>query len=69
MRVLAVIFGIILLLPGLCSLRFMAAIRNPRDLTSSPILLLWLICFGVSFGGIIMIWNGLRRRRPPPSQG
>ena len=64
MRVLAVIFGVILLLPGLCSLGFMVAMQGSSGV-ESPIILLWLICFAVSFGGILMIRNGLRGRRPP----
>jgi hypothetical protein len=65
MRVLAFLFGVILLLPGLCSLGFMAIYHDPSDLASSPIVLLWLVCFGVSFGGIMMIRYALRGRAPP----
>jgi hypothetical protein len=65
MRVLAVIFGIILLLPGLCSLGFMVAFAGSSGVGSSPIVLLWLVCFAISFGGFLMIRNGLRGPRPP----
>jgi hypothetical protein len=64
MRVLAVIFGVILLLPGLCSVGFMVALSGSHGV-ESPIVLLWLVCFAISFGGILMIRNGLRGRRPP----
>lgn len=65
MRILAGLFGIILLLPGLCSLGFMVMEHSPGELASSPIVLLWLICFGISFGGIMMIRYALRGKAPP----
>lgn len=63
MRVLAVLFGIILLLPGLCSLGFMAVVLpgNP----GSGGWLLWIICFAISFGGILMIRAGISGPQPP----
>jgi hypothetical protein len=71
MRALAVVFGIILLLPGLCSLGFMAILlpgsvaRGGSESAFAPFLLLWLVCFAISFGGIMMIRAGIRGPRPP----
>jgi hypothetical protein len=67
MRVLAVLFGIILLLPGLCSLGFMVVLlpgsTNANAL--APFWLLWIVCFAISFGGFMMIRAGMREPRPP----
>jgi hypothetical protein len=74
LRVLAILFGIILLLPGLCSLGFMAfmlpaAFREGGG--ANPLVLLWLVCFAISYGGILMIRYGVRGERDrtpqPPS--
>ena len=71
MRVLAVLFGLILLLPGVCSLAVMAF--TVPEMTSGrasvekylPLILLWVFCFAVSFGGFLMIRHGIGRNRPP----
>lgn len=71
MRVLAVLCGVILLLPGLCSLGFIALsipdfMRGRGDAgAAGPLLLLWLVCFAISFGGIVMIRYGVRGKRQP----
>lgn len=59
MRALAVIFGVILLLPGACSILFMIGFL-PQMFThgvsgAAPLILLWLVCFAVSYGGLMMI--------------
>ena len=59
MRVIVVLFGLILLLPGACSLLFMIGFL-PTMFTQglsggAPLILLWLVCFAVSFGGLMMI--------------
>ena len=73
-RALALLFGIILLLPGVCSLGFMAAFipeLGRPGLTNDlgPFALLWVFCFAVSFGGVLIIRNAMRglapRCRPP----
>ncbi|HXT07061.1 MAG TPA: hypothetical protein VN715_09015 [Roseiarcus sp.] len=65
MRVLAFIFGVILLLPGACSLGFMAILLGSGSLGDiGPLPLLWLICFAISFGGIMMIRSAIRGSRP-----
>jgi hypothetical protein len=59
MRVVAVIFGIILLLPGACSflfmLGFLPAMFSGHFSGAAPLILLWLVCFAVSYGGLMMI--------------
>jgi hypothetical protein len=69
MRVLAILVGIILLLPGLCSLGFMVAFipqfGGGTSGDAGPLMLLWLVCFAISFGGYVMIRAALRRGRPP----
>jgi len=62
MRILGFLVGAILLLPGLCSLGFMA-VSFPFKGDVGPLGLLWLVCFAISFGGIIMIRNALRGPR------
>jgi len=62
MRLLAFIFGIVLLLPGACSLVFMSLSTGGSSLGALP--LLWLVCFGVSFGGFLMIRYAVKK---PPS--
>jgi hypothetical protein len=68
MRVILVMIGIILLLPGLCSLGFMVAFipqlkGNMQDL--SGLVPIWLLGFAISFGGIQLIRGALRSTRPP----
>jgi hypothetical protein len=61
-----ILFGVVLLLPGLCSLIF--AIGSISDWRSSdPILQallgLWALCIAVSGIGIVLIWLARRRAR------
>ena len=64
-RILAFILGVILLLPGACSLGFMIATFGDSNLGSLPEL--WLVCILVSLGGVVLIVNALRgpQRRDP----
>ena len=67
--VLLAIGGVILLLPGLCSLAFIVGlgIDDPKGLfDDSGLLVLWGVCLAISFGGIMMILRAWRRRRPVP---
>ena len=72
LRVLGAIVGVILLLPGVCSLRFMAVLvpdtlKRPSHVSDLGALeALWLFCFAISFGGILMIRAALRRSGPTP---
>ena len=54
-RVLAVLFGILLMLPGLGALGTIAAFGLEPDFFP-----LWAICFGLSFGGILLFAFGVR---------
>jgi hypothetical protein len=60
-RVLAVLAGVILLLPGVCALGF--AISEGSDGFEPLLMVLWLICFAIAFGGGTLIWFALRPRR------
>ena len=64
MRVLGFIVGMILLLPGACSLGFMVVML--RDSSASGLAPLWLVCFLISAGGVAMIVGAVRGPRPPP---
>jgi hypothetical protein len=65
MRVLAIIFGIILLLPGLCAIGFMGVMIPTSGNAVEPLVPLWIVCFAISAGGIFAIRAGLRQGRPP----
>ena len=56
--------GVLLLLPGLCSLFVMISIVpwSLSDPFFSLIATLWVICFTISAGGVWMIYAG--RKRP-----
>jgi hypothetical protein len=53
------IIGIILLLPGLCALGFMAT-SSYDELTNGGLIVLWFICFAIAFAGGVLIWNALK---------
>jgi hypothetical protein len=57
LTVLMVIFGIILLLPGICAVVFMAGGGTGSD---SVLILLWAACFLVSLGGIWLLVKAFR---------
>jgi len=69
--VLLVVLGVILLLPGLCSLVVAAQVIATDDIvrlaTRDPffqaIMMLWGVCFLVSAGGIALLWVASRRAR------
>ena len=75
MRVLALLAGVILLLPGLCSAGFVlvfiplagraGAAGGILQFVFSPLGLLCLVCFLISFGGAVIIRNALRGPNPP----
>ena len=70
MRALGFIVGVILLLPGACSLGFMSMSAGQSAGSLGPIPALRLICFLVSAGGVAMIVRavqGPRRPRDPPT--
>ena len=66
-RILMVLAGVILLLPGLCAGFFVALFLHDRQPGQGPIdpgfLALWSICFAIAAGGAALIWVALRRPR------
>lgn len=65
LAVLMLLVGLILLLPGLCSIIVMGfAASNPRQLVDSGVLgwlgALWLVCFLISAGGIALLRRAFR---------
>ena len=58
MRVVLFILGVILLLPGACSLGFM--VLSFGDSSLGPLPLLWLVCILISLGGVLMIVKAVR---------
>jgi hypothetical protein len=58
LMVLLVLVGIILLLPGLCSLGFMIILGGG----GGPWPLLWLLTFAIAFGGVMLIRYGVKNR-------
>ena len=68
LTVLMIAGGIILLLPGLCSLVFIVVLVSDsfRDAFSdSGLVMLWLVCFAVAAGGILLIRHAVRRGKVP----
>jgi hypothetical protein len=54
--VLMVIFGLILLLPGLCAV--VTAVSMVQRMSNSDLVgmgLLWAVCLAISFGGIMLL--------------
>jgi len=73
LRVLALLCGLVLLLPGACSLGYMvltlpSEFKNTHnDPYFSLAVWLWAFCFLISFGGVLMIryaWRDARGERP-----
>jgi hypothetical protein len=70
-QIALIIIGIILLLPGLCSLGFMIGMRPEFNSTSfndpiaQMIFTLWGSCFAVSALGIVLIVVANKRARRP----
>jgi ABC-type dipeptide/oligopeptide/nickel transport system permease subunit len=65
---LMVIAGIILLLPGLCTLIFVATLvyEQPLGIFNEPgLLMLWIILIAIGWGGFVLIRRGVRGRAPP----
>jgi hypothetical protein len=63
-----ILAGIVLLLPGICSLGFMAAEGSRMFSETNDILLLWLVCFAFSAVGIMLIRAAWRRRNTNPDR-
>jgi hypothetical protein len=59
---LMILIGIILLLPGLCSLIFSAILlSDPGGFKDPGILSLLFFCFAVGVGGVVLIVFAIRR--------
>ena len=63
MRALTIIFGILLLLPGVCSIITMFTLLPNTHIANDdwPIFLIWAVCVGISVGGLMMIRSALRK--------
>lgn len=56
-RVLLGIIGVLLLLPGLCSVIFMGMVGGNG---TGLLWLLWLITFAIAWGGFVLLRNAWR---------
>lgn len=59
-RILLVVGGCILLLPGLCSVAFSSMIFTGNSIDTG-VLLIWGIGILIGLGGVKMIYDGLRK--------
>jgi hypothetical protein len=58
LTMLMVIFGVILLMPGVCAIFFMVGM-GPSG-ADSGIALLWAVCLAVAFGGLWLLRSAFR---------
>jgi hypothetical protein len=58
LTVLMVIFGVILLMPGVCAIFFMVGMGGSGS--DSAITLLWIICLLIAAGGVWLIVRAFR---------
>ena len=66
LRILLIIIGIVLVFPGVCSLAVIVILSgiDPRGLLDDKdLVLLWILCFVVAAGGIMLIRYAVRRYR------
>src|SRR5258708_7168008 len=63
LTILMVVFGVILLLPGVCAVVFIVGMGTSG--TESGFVLLWAVCLLIAFGGVMLILPAFRS--PPPS--
>jgi uncharacterized membrane protein HdeD (DUF308 family) len=54
---LMVALGIILLLPGICAIVFMASMGSDAD---SGIVFLWFVCVAIAAGGVFLLVRAFR---------
>jgi hypothetical protein len=59
-RVLLGLLGVILLLPGLCSLVSMFVFGGTVGVSDSPIVLMWLVTFAIAWGGYVLLRKARR---------
>ena len=62
LTVFMVIFGIVLLLPGVCAIFFIAVGGvGPGSFARDPMItLLWFVSFLISVGGFLLLWKAFR---------
>lgn len=62
MKIAQIIIGVLLLLPGICSLGFMLLLVPEMNSRNDPLWTLWLPCLAVGGLGIWLIRNAKNRR-------
>jgi len=62
LRVLLVLVGLVLLLPGACTAFFVYAALAGRGRANGDIVVLWIVCIGISAGGLLLIRAAARHR-------
>jgi hypothetical protein len=63
------VFGVIMLLPGLCSLLFVVSMISElsfKEPMGSTIVTVWIICFAISAVGAALIYAARRGDRKAP---
>lgn len=65
---LMILIGVILLLPGICTIVFVVGLAfvDTRSLSEPDLIALWAICLAVSVGGGFLIRAARRRRGSGP---
>lgn len=61
-RVLLALVGLVLLLPGFCTLFFVYSTLAGRGRANGDIVVLWVVCIGISVGGLLLIRAAARHR-------
>jgi len=62
LRVLLFLVGFVLLLPGLCTLFFVYSWLTEGGRPDGDIVVLWVVCIGISVGGLLLIRAAIRHR-------
>lgn len=60
LSILMFLFGLILLLPGVCAVIFAGVAFSGSGSGADQFILLWVICLAISFGGIMLIVKAFR---------
>jgi len=60
LSILMFLFGLVLLLPGVCAVIFAGVAFSGSSSGADQFLLLWLICMAISAGGIALIVKAFR---------
>jgi hypothetical protein len=72
-QIVMTVFGVILLLPGLCSLLFMLTMASElsfKEAIGGTIVTVWIVCFAISAVGVALVYaarKDARRHRDQPS--